>query len=191
VLLTPTPILEADAKVLITSYYRFAADPQAFSDSASPEAVFSNLPTNHVLTIQVDVPEPWNMQQTGAIQDTDNVRCDARLGYSDDMEKDQDVVVPIYEHSQVTKVEFGLKNLLIFGQCYETRNGNPPNGLQLTLSRSAMLYGKQLSTQNAEIGLDGSISQESSGDENEDAIYSDRLVMKNVGYWQLPANPGV
>jgi UDP-glucose:glycoprotein glucosyltransferase len=193
VLLTPALILEGDAKVPITSYYRFVANPASISVTSPPEALFSNLPSNHVLTLQVDVPEPWNVQQTKSIQDTDNLRCDIRQGCSDDMQgKDGDADLPVYERHHLTEVEFGLKNLLIFGQCYETKSGNPPNGLQLTLSRSSSrLATVQSST--AEVGMDGTISPSMTdkSDESDDAIYSDTLVMKNVGYWQLPANPGV
>jgi UDP-glucose:glycoprotein glucosyltransferase len=189
VLLTPPLMLEGDAKIPITSYYRFVAEP---GTSATPEAVFSHLPSNHVLTLQVDVPEPWNVQQTSAIQDTDNLRCDVRQGCSDDVRADD---VPMHEREHVTKVEFGLKNLLIFGQCYETKNGNPPNGLQLTLSRvAAARRAKSSLLQAAEVGMDGLLSTDVAEDNrafNENSIYSDTLVMKNVGYWQLPANPGI
>ena len=184
-LLTPPLVLEGDAKIPITSYYRFVAGPR----TASPEAVFSHLPSNHVLTLQVDVPEPWNVQQTSAIQDTDNLRCDVRQGCSDDSIRESEI--PMHERAHVTNVEYGLKNLLIFGQCYETKNGNPPNGLPLTLSRSALT--KPKSSGAAQLGMDGMISIDDAGskDPGENGIYSDTLVMKNVGYWQLPANPGV
>ena len=41
--------------------------------------------------------------------------------------------------------------------------------------------------------MDGTISGDTSSHENDFAVsvYSDTLVMRNVGYWQLPANPGV
>jgi UDP-glucose:glycoprotein glucosyltransferase len=182
-------ILEGDAKIPITSYYRFVAEP---GTSSHPEAAFSQLPSNHVLTLQVDVPEPWNVQQISAIQDTDNLRCDVRQGCSDNIWDDD---IPTHEREHVTKVEYGLKNLLIFGQCYETKNGNPPNGLQLTLSRSsAARQTKSAPSLSAEVGMDGLLSTDiadSSNKSEKNAIYSDTLVMKNVGYWQLPANPGI
>ena len=72
-------------------------------------------------------------------------------------------------------------------------NGSPPNGLQLTVSRSAARYDPTQPTESVEIGFDGESIQNIASARNdvEDAIYSDTLVMKNVGYWQLPANPGV
>jgi len=169
VLLKPATVLGNDAKIPITSYYRFVSDPNALFDPASPKAHFSNLPSDHVLTLQVDVPEPWNVQQTAAIQDTDNLRCDILSGCSDEAQKlgAEEISVPVHEQRHLTKVEYGLKDLLIFGQCYESK-GTPPNGLQLTLSRDA-----------------------SARQEEDSAIYSDTLVMKTVGYWQLRANPGI
>ena len=193
-LLAPAVVLEGDDKIPITSYYRFVGDPTAITDDASTGATFSNLPTNHLLTLQVDVPEPWNVQQTSAIQDTDNLRCDIRIGCSDDDAASKDSnAVPVYERSHLTKVEYGLKNLLIFGQCYEMANGSPPNGLQLTLSRSSARNNPMKNPEAVEIGIDGESIQNIAitRNETEETIFSDTLVMKNVGYWQLPANPGV
>jgi len=196
VILTPATVLEGDAKkVPITSYYRFVADSQALPDTAPPQAIFSNLPSNHMLTLKLDVPEPWDVQQTYAVQDTDNLRCDIRSGCSDDAQKDSandSSSIPLHQESHVTTVEYGLKHLLIFGQCYETR-GTPPNGLQLTLARPTATQPKDSLEENVEIGMDGSISANIaiSDEGNADLHYSDTLVMKNVGYWQLQANPGV
>lgn len=196
VILKPATVLSNDAKIPITSYYRFVSDPTALADPSSPQALFSNLPSNHILTLQVDVPEPWNVQQTAAIQDTDNLRCDFRSGCSDEAQnvngKDRSAL-PVHEQRHLTMVEFGLKNLLVFGQCYETK-GSPPNGLQLTLSREKYSNLENASSHGKiEIGMDGSIVEEAPAVEpsSEVDIYSDTLVMKNVGYWQLPANPGV
>lgn len=172
------------------------SDPGALSDPASPKALFSNLPSNHVLTLQVDVPEPWNVQQTEAVQDTDNLRCDVRSGCSDDAYKadTEDSPIPVHEQRHLTKVEYGLKNLLVFGQCYDTK-GSPPNGLQLTLSRATQRPPQMSSMKGSiEVRMDGSIVEESPAVDRDDfdvAIYSDTLVMKTVGYWQLPANPGI
>jgi UDP-glucose:Glycoprotein Glucosyltransferase len=127
-------------------------------------------------------------------QDTDNLRCDIRVGCSDDADSKDSNTVPVYERNHLTQVEYGLKNLLIFGQCYEMANGSPPNGLQLTLSRSSARNDPtNLLPEAVEIGMDGESMQNIANTRNEtgSAIYSDTLVMKNVGYWQLPANPGV
>ena len=196
VILNPVTVLSNDAKIPITSYYRFVADPTSLTDPTLPKALFSNLPSNHLLTMQVDVPEPWNVQQTAAVQDTDNLRCDVLSGCGDDAHKahvTEGKALPAYEQKHSTKVEYGLKDLLVFGQCYEAK-ASPPNGLQLTLSRASSTLPEKLgSDDRVEVGLDGSIVEQrpkADGSEADD-LYSDTLVMKNVGYWQLRANPGI
>lgn len=186
--LVPKPLLSDDKGVPITSYYRFVADPQALPDVKPPKASFSNLPTNHILTLQLDVPESWNIQQTQTVQDTDNLRCDIQAGCSDDEHTgDVDPDVPMHERRQFTAVEYGLKNLLMFGQCYDFQSQSPPNGLQLALSKKERA--KSVKSNTAEVSADGSVEVAAKSSAAE--VYSDTLVMKTVGYWQLPANPGV
>jgi hypothetical protein len=187
--LVPKPLMSGDDKsVPITSYYRFVADPTALPDVKPPKASFSNLPTNHILTLQLDVPESWNIQQTQTVQDTDNLRCDVKAGCSDEAHAGKvDPVVPMHERRQLTAVEYGMKNLLMFGQCYDYQTQSPPNGLQLALTQKGSPGNGKSSM--AEISSDGSVDV--SATSPADAVYSDTLVMKNVGYWQLRANPGL
>ncbi|KAA0189967.1 hypothetical protein HAZT_HAZT011758 [Hyalella azteca] len=56
--------------------------------------------------------------------------------------------------------EYELENLLVEGHCFEQSTGNPPRGLQFTLG-----------TQH-------------------DPVMVDTIVMANLGYFQLKANPG-
>ncbi|XP_024937212.1 UDP-glucose:glycoprotein glucosyltransferase isoform X2 [Cephus cinctus] len=56
--------------------------------------------------------------------------------------------------------EFELEHLLLEGHCFEALMGNPPRGLQITL-----------------------------GTENQPVMF-DTIVMANLGYFQLKANPG-
>ena len=162
--LAPTSILDDSSKIPISSYYRFVTDLSAHQDERSPEAVFSNLPHDHTLTIRMDTPEPWDIQQKMSVQDTDNLRCDLQSGCSDE---GPNTKVPMHKQQHRTRVEYELSHLLLFGQCYETNPLTPPNGLQLTLSR------------------------DNQGTEQSESTFSDTLVMKTVGYWQLRANPGV
>lgn len=186
VILAPQTV--TDDNIPITSYYRFVADPQASPDGKPPRASFSHLPANHILTLRLDVPESWNVQQTSSIQDTDNLRCDVTSGCGDDTQTGTHV-----DRKDLTRVEYGLKNLLIFGQCYDSFTASPPNGLQLTLSRKPFEIAPTDVGQ-VEVEADGSvrvIKGETGVIKNEALRYSDTLVMKNVGYWQLRANPGV
>lgn len=183
VILAPQAI--TDDNIPITSYYRFVADPEASSD-VSPKASFSHLPANHVLTLRLDVPEPWNVQQTNSIQDTDNLRCDVTSGCGDDANDGMET-----DRKDLTRVEYGLKNLLVFGQCYDATSMSPPNGLQLALSRKSTGDEASTQTEEVEVGPDGSIQATTDITDAEGTRYSDTLVMKTVGYWQLRANPGV
>jgi UDP-glucose:glycoprotein glucosyltransferase len=193
--LIPRTLMDADTKAPISSFYRFVADPLAVQDEAAPKALFMNLPMEHTLTLRMDVPEPWDIQQSNVIQDTDNLRCDVRLGCSDEAYSGvQDESVPIQDREHTTRVEYGLNSLLVFGQCYETK-GSSPNGLQLTLTRKHDLrLESSPSTQDIEVGIDGTVMTDTlsplTGEQDLEP-YSDTLVMKNVGYWQLRANPGV
>jgi len=189
-ILAPSMELNSDSDIPISSYYRFVANPSAYQASkcsvGSPVAHFSNLPTDQILTLRMDVPEPWDIQQTLAIQDTDNLRCELQSGCGDYSQ------TGIGKHSQmhITNVEYSLEHLLFFGQCYET-NQSPPNGLQLTLSKQKSKPSLESArrTLSADKKEDDSIQMEDKSFEKDH--YSDTLVMKTVGYWQLRANPGI
>jgi UDP-glucose:glycoprotein glucosyltransferase len=191
--LAPRMLLDGGSKIPISSYYRFVSDPSAYQGQpTAPVAHFSNLPTDYILTVHMDVPEPWDIQQRKSVQDTDNLRCDLKSGCSDDAALGKSPNgLPMHEQRHITNVEYGLNHLLFFGQCYEIKGGmSPPNGLQLTLSRQHAQQHEKL--QEAQMEADGSVRMETTNaGAEDDEIYSDTLVMKNIGYWQLRANPGV
>ena len=183
----------SDDSLSLSSYYRFVAN------IGIPTASFSHLPKNHVLTMRLDAPEGWNVQQEAAIQDTDNLRCDSETrdcGDEQYIAAVQQVCVrdsnacssatPTPALRNVARVEYGLVTLLFFGQCYDLENGVPPYGLQLTLTKSAFhadasgLITKHLSPYLQDV-LEGSQSRA--------GHYSDTLVMQNLGFWQLRALP--
>lgn len=66
----PAELIDGESKVPITSYYRFVTHTEFLPEGSAPRAHFEHLPLNHVLTLRVDVPEPWNVQQSLAAQDT-------------------------------------------------------------------------------------------------------------------------
>ena len=225
-LIAPDTLADGDSKMPITSFYRFVASNTALPDESPPVAHFSSLPREHVLTLRMDVPgklgrpvvvrvrkgllrsqhlkpnvspfdspvEPWNVQQSYAVQDTDNLRCDVQAGCSDEAQLGGNATSS--DGRYLTRVEYGLKSLLVFGQCYEP-NGRPPNGLMLTLSKSGTQAlspeAEEKAGQGVEVGMDGTISEGRQLDHKASDVtspYSDTLVMKNVGYWQLHAAPG-
>jgi len=180
--------------VPLSSYYRFVVDPLA-SASNPPKARFENLPTNHLLTLRMDVPEPWDVQQAHGVQDADNLRCDARFGCGDEgyiLARDNRAegsvhIKPTKGLVELTQIDYNLKSLLLFGQCYDVSKNTPPNGLQLTLDRMSLDE-----TEVAEISVepDGSIGSQVNNI-RPSSDHADTLVMKTAGYFQLRSNPGV
>ncbi|GKZ01044.1 hypothetical protein MPSEU_001055800 [Mayamaea pseudoterrestris] len=189
VVMRPELVIDGDSKIPVSSYYRFVVSADLVP-KMSPGAHFHNLPTNHVLTLQIDVAEPWNVQQSFAVQDSDNLRCDVYSGCSDETYTGKDsMTIPLYEQKLITKVEYDLKSLLIFGQCFET-SGSPPSGLQLTLSRQ-LSNRYATSSASKEVGLDGTIIDHRNLYGPSHHVHSDTIVMLNAGYWQMQAGPGL
>jgi hypothetical protein len=112
--IAPRKVVQNDAP--ISSYYRFVADPLAVPDSKPPKALFENLPTNHVLTLRMDVPELWDVQQAYAVQDADNLRCDFRSGCGDHANVSANGGGRSSGDVEKATIEYSLKSLLFFGQ---------------------------------------------------------------------------
>ncbi|XP_045909329.1 UDP-glucose:glycoprotein glucosyltransferase 2 isoform X1 [Micropterus dolomieu] len=68
--------------------------------------------------------------------------------------------IHLQEVSGVVTAEYELEHLLLEGHCFDLSSGQPPRGLQFTLGMSR------------------------------DALMYDTIVMANLGYFQLKANPG-
>jgi hypothetical protein len=178
--------------VSLSSYYRFVAG------TGNPDALFSHLPKNHVLTMRLDVPEEWNVQQVAAVQDTDNLRCDSTTNECGDFVASQFTCAleetcsePSlnYAARNVAKVEYGLVTLLFFGQCYDLDNGVPAAGLQLTLNKASFrIHGSKLITKY--LSFPGQkIASGVSVYANQTAHFSESIVMHNLGYFQLRTLP--
>ncbi len=167
-LLVPRLDIDEESKLPIASYYRFVSESLvSLHGSQSPSAYFQGLPADQVLTIRMDVPEPWDIQQGSVIQDTDNLRCDEQScgdnAYLAQTKTNHDNDGSSLDSDFLTQVQYNLNSLLFFGQCYDVSNRTPPNGLQFTLSEATSPETKSSGT----------------------------LVMKTVGYWQLQSKPGV
>ncbi len=113
-IIAPRKVVQNDAP--FSSYYRFVADPFASPDSKPPKALFENLPTNHVLTLRLDVPELWDVQQSYAVQDADNLRCDFRSGCGDHANVSSSESGADPGDIEKAIIEYSLKSLLFFGQ---------------------------------------------------------------------------
>ena len=190
----PRLVIDNNSALPLTSYYRFVADAVDdldFNGQDTPKATFEGLPANQILTVRMDVPEPWDIQQSSVVQDTDNLRCDNLSCGDDAYSLSGEGVTAIDLSSQLTKVEYSLNSLLFFGQCYDTSDQTSPNGLQLTLSNTSQ-NNKGQRGYNVEILPDGSISGLTNQDSTAESVpHAETLVMKTVGYWQLRSDPGV
>ena len=109
----------------LQKFYRYVIE--ADTGETTPMAIFDALPLQHVLTMRMDVPEPWNVQSVKAFQDVDNLRCsDVICGDRTGGEED------------ITSIEYSLKSMAAAGQCFDVVERRPPNGLQLSLQRVAI-----------------------------------------------------
>lgn len=64
------------------------------------------------------------------------------------------------QHERLFCSEYELEYLLLEGHCFEQSSGSPPRGLQITLGTAR------------------------------EPVIVDTIVMANLGYFQLKANPG-
>jgi UDP-glucose:glycoprotein glucosyltransferase len=198
----------------LSKFYRYVVSSDI--GNVSPIAQFNELPSKHVLTMRMDVPEPWNVQSSKAIQDVDNLKCDAKLcgdkpvssSTRDNNNNGEDV--------DLTQVEYTLKSILLAGQCFDPIERRPPNGLQLTLTRLNLNDdnnnddkddkhddddddddGKVEEHDNKQDKQENDESENTKveGTSSEITSYSsfstDTVVMQNLGYFQLQASPGV
>ena len=121
----------------LQNFYRYVLSSH---DQDNARATFRSLPRQHTLTVRIDAPEPWNIQASSALQDIDNLRCDAgACGDAGSRQKD------------TTEVSYTLKNMLVVGQCFETGllgGYQPPNGLQLVLGEKGTIVSDTLVMQN-------------------------------------------
>lgn len=189
-----TPLVEI-TEFPLKSFYRYVTPDLGGGDPWSHipmRATFEGLPTEHTLTVRPDVPEAWNVQATAAVQDIDNLQCDAvscgdpysHLVKEQELEDSNEPIVD-YDYD-LTKIMFTLKTLLVAGQCFEEvmSHMKPPSGLQLLLQPEDMREA---------IPVEASSTDTQTAISSAQAVYtSDTLVMNNLGYFQLQANqPGL
>ncbi|CAJ0836769.1 10428_t:CDS:10 [Entrophospora sp. SA101] len=142
---------------LDTAIYQFGVLLDPISETAqkclNPSALFNNLPKDLLLTLGMDVIQPWVVTPKVSVYDLDNIRL-------------------TNVNVRVDSI-FELKNILIEGHARDLTLNTPPSGLQLILKEDI----------------------NSSNDKN-DSIKTNRIidgtiVMENLGYFQLKANPGI
>ena len=106
----------------VKSFYRYVGGAGGGGGGRVAElsstALFTNLPRQHVLTVRVDIPEPWNVQTKAASQDIDNLRCVPGKSCGD-LTSPPSALSSRYKQD-LTQVVYGLKNILVAGQCFTT-----------------------------------------------------------------------
>lgn len=129
----------------IKNFYRYVVEPELqFIDGVKltegPVAKFIGLPSESLLTQNLNVPENWLVEVVRSVYDLDNIKL-------------SDINGPVHS-------EYELEYLLLEGHCFDSVSGAPPRGLQFILSTK----------------------------DQKNPV--DTLVMANLGYFQLKANPG-
>ncbi|XP_063697044.1 UDP-glucose:glycoprotein glucosyltransferase [Culicoides brevitarsis] len=128
----------------VKNFYRYVIESELeFREGKlleGPAAKFIGLPSESLLTQNLNVPENWLVEITRSVYDLDNIRL-------------SDINGPIHS-------EYELEHLLLEGHCFDSSSGAPPRGLQFVLGT------------------------------RDQSKYVDTLVMANLGYFQLKANPG-
>jgi len=160
----------------VQSFYRFVAPGTQVLHSGHPHrladrATFTHIPGDPMLlTMKVYPPEPWNVQALQAEQDMDNLK------------------MGLPGMPETVHVKYELKNLLVAGQCEDLTHAKPPNGLQLQLRLPGSAEASAAETHTSATN-DGSTALANTAASL--GVFSDSLVMQNLGYFQLKANPGV
>jgi len=100
------------------SFFKLVLEPGLSFDedgalSEGPKAVFTNVPEQPILTLNMHTPDNWLVEPVRSIYDLDNIKLEGIDG-------------------AVTS-EWELGSLLLEGHCFEAGTGNPPRGLQLAL----------------------------------------------------------
>jgi UDP-glucose:glycoprotein glucosyltransferase len=104
------------------NYYTYVLPSLSFDQDGklvAPKAIFTHLPPQRLLTLNLDVPSAWLVTPIEAVYDLDNLRM-------------QDVP------SGIAKATFELQHLVVEGNCFDiskhNRGPTPPRGVQLIIS---------------------------------------------------------
>ncbi|XP_065177513.1 UDP-glucose:glycoprotein glucosyltransferase 1-like [Sycon ciliatum] len=129
----------------VKRFYRYVLEPsmeftKTGSACTSVAAVFSDLPDSILLTLKMDVPQPWMVEVVRSAYDLDNIR--------------------LADVEQAVVSTFQLIAIVMEGHCSDIETGSPTRGLQFILGTPSL----------------------------PDRV--DTIVMANMGYFQLKANPG-
>ncbi|PIA18295.1 hypothetical protein COEREDRAFT_13858 [Coemansia reversa NRRL 1564] len=132
----------------VRRFYRYlwpsGLEFDSVGDIADPEVVFSSIPADPLLTLNMDVPTAWLVTAVDSIHDLDNIRLSSLHG----------------QHRDISAI-YKLVNILVEGHLVDRNSRSPARGLEVQLGTSL------------------------------EPAATDTIVMANLGYLQLKANPGV
>lgn len=105
----------------LKNWYRYVLSPEFKFDKSGkiiePIAVFKQLPSSNILTLNMDVQETWLVGLTYSLYDLDNIKL-------------SDVT------SNTLNARYQLESIVLTGSCTSIRTNKPPRGLQLVESKS-------------------------------------------------------
>ena len=110
-------------QIPVKRFYRYAIETKPTftieGDFAAAGASFTDLPSDAILTLGMDVPHPWLVSPRKSVHDLDNLKLDAIL---------------TRQESPVVDINFELEQFVIEGHAAEEDTHASPRGLQLQLS---------------------------------------------------------
>lgn len=165
------PKVDGVDKLPLLNYYRYVASPRLSFDGVTGAilengAVFERLPQDRVLTMNLEANGQWLVEIAECDdQDLDNIL----LSRAPSIQAGSSVTHLFNKHHpHLITAQFELESILLEGSCSDqSASGQPPRGLQLDLNQYP--HNNSLHSH----------------------THVDTLVMSNLGYFQLKANPGL
>ena len=108
-------------------FYRYALETEPlFNGNGArkrPGALFRDIPAEPLLTLGMDVIQPWVVGPVVSPYDLDNIRL-------------RDLTDPTAKQTGI-QAEFQLQHILVEGHCRDLKSGYPPRGLQFELATTS------------------------------------------------------
>lgn len=105
----------------LKNWYRYVLSSEFSFDPSGkiiePSAIFKQLPSSNVLTLNMDVQETWLVGLTYSLYDLDNIKL-------------SDVT------SNTLTARYQLESIVLTGSCVSIKTNRPPRGLQLVEAKS-------------------------------------------------------
>lgn len=144
IIFNPTAAVDAD-DLPLKRFYRYAiATELRFNGRGQmrkPKVVFEGVPVEPLLTLGMDVIQPWVVAPKVSPYDLDNIRLSDLSGNA-------------AESVRGISADFLLQHILVEGHCRDKRTHSPPSGLQFELMAAGSGDDEQRSTSNGTVHQD-------------------------------------